>query len=121
MVKAVPSVLAMLAKDNTVVIIGVKSISTNYTCSACGKIGNVNCKLMKCDTCQLRQRVTGGSKHWYCKLFVEDKVANQKFYVAVFHKQWVKLTEDIIANILLQLDSIKISYNVVHGKVVNIY
>ena len=78
-------------------------------------------KLLKCDTCKLRQRVIPESKQWYVKLFVQDITTKDKLYVAEFHQQLAKvfqanqkelhqsLTEDDVTDILLETDDLNVT------------
>ena len=80
-----PNVMDMTTKDASISILGVKTVSSYYACTACGKTTEASGKLLKCNSCKLKQHITSESKHWYVKLFVQDTQA--KFYLTVFHQQ----------------------------------
>ena len=80
---AKPTLLEMSTKDVTISIIGVKTLSSYFVCSACGKIAEETGKLLKCDTCKLQKRVSPESKQWYVKLFVQDITTKDKLYITL--------------------------------------
>lgn len=49
-----PTLMEMTTKDTTAPTIGVKTTSY-YACSACGKTTDQTGKLLKCNSCKLRQ------------------------------------------------------------------
>ena len=127
-----PTLLDLATKDVTIMVIGVKTLSCYFECSACGKRAETNGKLLKCDNCKLRQRITTENKQWYVKLFVQNITTKEKFYIAVFHQQLQKLfqandkelhpalTDDEITDILLETDNVNVTYNLADGKLLQV-
>ena len=91
--EAEPTVMEVTTKDATISIIGTKTVSCYYTCSACGKATEPTRKLLKCGSCKLKQRITPDIKCWFVKLFVKETTTNNKFYLSVFHQQLAKLLD----------------------------
>lgn len=128
-----PTITDMTTKETTISIsiIGVKNISSYYVCSACGACGRnteQSGKLLKCNSCNLRQRITPEAKHWFAKVFAQDTDTKSNFYLNIFHQQMVKLFEatdknlhtglskEDLGDILAEIDDLKVTYNCVDGK-----
>ena len=89
-------------------------------------------KLLECNSCKLRQRVTPESKHWFVRVFAHDTNTNTNFYLNVFHQQLVNLfktknkylhpalTEEDLEDILTGIDGLKITYNLADGKLLHV-
>ena len=120
--------MEMTTKDTTISIIGVKTTSSYHACSACGKATEQSGKLLKCNSCKLRQRVTPESRHLFVRVFAQDTNTNTNFYLNIFHQQLVKLfetknkqlhpvlNEEDLGDILTEIDDLKIAYNLAGGK-----
>ena len=127
-----PTVTDMTTKDTTISIIGVKNISSYYACSACGRNTEQSGKLLKCNSCKLRQRLTPEAKHWFAKVFAQDTTTKSNFYLNIFHQQMVKLfeatnnnlhaglSEEQFGDILAEVDDLKITYNCADGKLLHV-
>ena len=72
-------IIDLAAKTVDIFIIGIKSLSKYFDCSACGKKAeqSVN-KLLKCGSCHLKQRLTKDKERCFAKLFVEDLTNKKK-------------------------------------------
>lgn len=127
-----PTLMEMTTEDTTISIIGVKTTSSYHACSACGKTTEQSGKLLKCNSCKLRQRVTPESKHWFVRVFAQDTNTNTNFYLNIFHQQLVTLfetknkqlhavlTEEDLGDILTEIDDLKITYNLADGKLLHV-
>lgn len=127
---AEPTVLDMTTKEAKINVIGIKTISSYFSCTACGKKGDESGKLLICQACKLTQKPK--NKNWYAKLFVENVATNDNFYLIIFHQELVKLfqviqknlhnglTEDDIKAILLDVHDLNITYNIADGKLLQI-
>jgi len=88
--------------------------------------------LLKCNSCNLRQRITPEAKHWFAKVFAQDNDTKSNFYLNIFHQQMVKLFEatdknlhtglsnDDLGDILAEIDDLKVTYNCVDGKLLHV-
>ena len=127
-----PTITDMTTKEATISIIGVKNISSYYACSACGRNTEQSGKLLKCNSCNLRQRITPEAKHWFAKVFAQDTDTKSNFYLNIFHQQMVKLFEatdknlhaglskEDLGDILAEIDDLKVTYNCVDGKLLHV-
>lgn len=127
-----PTVTDMTTKETTISIIGVKIISSYYACSACGRNTEQSGKLLKCNSCNLRQRITPEAKHWFAKVFAQDTDTKSNFYLNIFHQQMVKLFEatdknlhtglsnEDLGDILAEIDDLKVTYNCIDGKLLHV-
>ena len=127
-----PTVTDMTTKETTISIIGVKNISSYYACSACGRSTEQSGKLLKCNSCNLRQRITPEAKHWFAKVFAQDTDTKSNFYLNIFHQQMVKLLEatnknlhtglsnEDLGDILAEIDDLKVTYNCIDGKLLHV-
>lgn len=82
--------------------------------------------------CKLRQRVLPETKHWYCRLFVQDLSTKEKVYINIFHQQLVQLfqankkeldaatNEEAIEDFFLESEPLQITYNITNGKVTDV-
>ena len=85
---AEPTVLDMTTKEAKINVIGIKTISSYFSCTACGKKGDKSGKLLICQACKLTQKPK--NKNWYAKLFVENVATNDNFYLIIFHQELVR-------------------------------
>ena len=120
-----PTITDMTTKETTISIIGVKNISSYYACSTCGRNTEQSGKLLQCNSCNLRQRITPEAKHWFAKVFAQDTDTKTNFYLNIVHQQMVKLFEATDKNlhaglskedlgyILAEIDDLKVTYNCV--------
>ena len=127
-----PTITDMTTKETTISIIRVKSISLYYACSACGRNTEQSGKLLKCNSCNLRQRITPEAKHWFAKVFAQDTGTKSNFYLNIFHQQMVKLFEATDKNLhtglskedlgdrVAEIDDLKVTYNCVDGKLLHV-
>ena len=127
---AQPTVLDMTTKEAKINVIGIKTISSYFSCTACGKKRDESGKLLIYQACKLTQKPK--NKNWYAKLFVENVATNNNFYLIIFHQELVKLfqiiqknlhndlTEDDIKEILLDVHNLNITYNIADGKLLQI-
>ena len=89
-------------------------------------------KLLKCNSCKLRERVTPEGKHWFVRVFAHNTNTNTNFQLNIFHQQLVNLfktkskhlhlalTEEDIEDILTEVDDLKITYNLQDGKLLHV-
>ena len=65
-----PTLMEMTTKDTTISINSLKTTSSYHVCSACGKTTELRGKLLKHNSCKLRQRLTPETKDWFVKVII---------------------------------------------------
>lgn len=88
-----PTLSDYITKQATVAIIGVKQVSKYYSCNACGKKVEEDGKVVKCDSCKVKQRITDESSYWYAHLFVKNVDTKEKFCLSVFKEQFLNIIQ----------------------------
>lgn len=129
---AEPTLMEITTKEMLVSIIGVKSISSYYACSACGKKGETTGKVLQCQSCKMKQKVMPESKQWFIKLFVQNTTTKEKLFLTVFNRELKNIceangkildphvTEDQITDILLEANDVNITYSITENKVLQV-
>ena len=116
-------------------IIGVESISTYQACLKCGKKAvAVHGKVLKCEACHMLQKIAPSSKRWFLRcLFANLNNETETISLAIFNenvKAMVGLVRGPIClssvapsdlgDALLSLPDVKITYDSVAKKLINI-
>lgn len=117
--------------DITASIIGVESVSQNFTCGKCSKRVNIKGKLAICGSCKMTQKKDRCELVWSFKLYVEDKRENKKIHLYAYNQSVVhkifhigqlddSSSEDDILCALLELDCVNISYDTQTSNIIDI-
>jgi hypothetical protein len=86
---------------------------------------------LKCETCKLQLKKNSANCQWFARLLVKETSGNQ-LYLSLFHNIMLKIfdllmqdllpqmSEDDITGVLLDLDTLNVTYNQVDGKVIDV-
>lgn len=127
-----PSLANLSVKETKVSIIGIKTVSTYFSCRACSKKLEKDENLMKCTSCKLKQKANPTTKQFYARIFVEDVARkSDTFYLSFFNNHIQKLlqtqgkeipalaSETMLTDILLDCSDITIKHHI-NGNVIDI-
>ena len=116
-------------------IIGVESISTYQACMKCGKKAVLkNGKILKCEACQMLQKIAPANKRWFLRCLFANLINEEETISLAIFNENVKAMVDLIpqpiclsdvapddlSEALLSMPDVKITYDSVANKLINI-